>query len=81
MLAAFREFDQRRSSVLPYARALCADPLLMAASITTGPLLSGYVDAYASLLSVVESRFNELAVDLGPDAQDIVAYILLLESI
>ncbi len=77
----FREYDRRRTMALPLSRLLCVDPLAAAIAPSTGEKLRAVVESYQALLKGLSSAYPKLSEELGPDAQDLVSQILLLDTI
>jgi hypothetical protein len=77
----FDAYDAAREEVLPLVRLLCVDPLAAAVAPSTGTKLRTVVERYQALLEGLRSAHTTLSQELGPDAQDLVAQLLLLDTI
>jgi hypothetical protein len=77
----FREYDQRRSEALPLVRLLCVDPLAAAVAPSTRAKLRAVVESYQALLKGLSGAYPKLSEELGPDAQDLVSQILLVDTV
>ena len=79
--ALFGAYDKARTAVLPFLRLLCADPMGAAVAPKTRALLSDFVDSYQTLVRGIDSAHAALMRELGADSQDLLAHILLLETV
>jgi hypothetical protein len=77
----FDAYDAAREEVLPLVRLLCVDPLAAAVAPSTGAKLRMVVEGYQALLEGLRNAHTTLSQELGPDAQDLVAQLLLLDTI
>jgi hypothetical protein len=77
----FREYDRKRTEALSLSRLLCVDPLAAAIAPSTRLKLEGVVDSYQALLKGLSSAYPKLSEELGPDAQDLISQILLLDTV
>jgi hypothetical protein len=79
--ALFRTYDEARTAVLEYLPILASEPLVVAANpVARGHMLAA-VEAYRELADGLRKHYNELAEAIGPDADDLIAWMLLLDLI
>lgn len=81
LLERFRVYDEARAHVLPLARCLAAEPLVVAANPSTRKTLLAFVDAYEALMGVVQEAHEQLFARFGQDVDEALAHLLLLETI
>jgi hypothetical protein len=77
----FRAYDTAREECLPLVRLLCVDPLAAAVAPSSRAKLSAVVEQYLALLQGLRVAHSTLSQDLGADAQELVAQLLLLDTI
>lgn len=77
----FREYDAAREECLPLVRLLCVDPLAAAVAPSSGAKLRAVVERYQALLCGLRDAHSTLSQELGADAQELVAQLLLLDTI
>lgn len=77
----FRAYDTAREHCLPLVRLLSVDPLAVAVAPGTATVLQAVVDRYQALLRGIRDAHSTLVEELGADAQDLVAQLLLLDTI
>lgn len=77
----FDAYVAARREVMPYIKALCADPLAVAASRTARTTLLTLVSSYQSLLQALELHNAALADAFGGEVDALMASLLLLDVI
>jgi hypothetical protein len=77
----FRAYDAAREDCLPLVRVLCVDPLAAAVAPSSGAKLRTLVERYQALLGKLRDAHSTLSQELGADAQELVAQLLLLDTI
>lgn len=77
----FAEYDAARTAILPYARILASEPLVVAADPAGRAAMAAAVSAYESLMRALWSKYDELFQAVGPDVGELLAQILLLDVI
>jgi hypothetical protein len=78
---AFVQYNQARCSLLPLLRELLVEPLLVAVSPKSAPLISAVVDAYQHLVAEVRKHHTALNLLFAEDARVLVELILLLDTV
>ena len=78
---AFDAYDAARKEVLPLARTLAVEPLAIAAHSPTREKLLAFIDSYESLNRSLSQNYDRLFETFGPDANEMLANLLLLETI
>jgi hypothetical protein len=77
----FRAYDAARNDCLSLVRLLCVDPLAAAVAPSSKNKLRAVVERYQALLRGLRDAHSELSQELGADAQELVAQLLLLDTI
>ncbi len=77
----FAAYDQARTTILPLARLLCAEPLAVAAEPRARAALLEFIARYQALLDHVNAAYPVLFDHFRSDADDLVAHFLVLETI
>lgn len=77
----FDGYVEARLEVMPYIKALCADPLAVAASRTARAALLALVSSYQALLRAIDLHNAALADVFGGEVDALMASLLLLDVI
>lgn len=79
--ALFAAYDEQRASVLPLTRLLCVEPLAVAAAPQARSDLLSYVQSYRNLLEAADQAYSELFSEFSSDVDELMAHLLVLETI
>jgi DNA helicase HerA-like ATPase len=77
----FDAYVDARGEVMPYIKALCADPLAVAASRSARASLLKLVESYQGLLDAVDRNNAALAEAFGGEVDALIGSLLLLDVI
>ncbi len=77
----FAAYDQKRTTILPLARLLCAEPLAVAAEPRARAALLEFIAGYQALLDYINAVYPVLFEHFRSDADDLVAHFLIFETI
>lgn len=81
LIDLFREYDEARTEVLPYLRALAAEPLVVAANKKARKAMLAAIAAYEALTDGLWSSYDEIFDTVGPDIEELLTSILLMDLI
>jgi hypothetical protein len=81
LIDLFRTYDEARTAVLPYMRALAAEPLVVAANKKARKTMLASIQAYEALTNGLWSNYDEIFETVGPDIEELLTSILLLDLI
>ena len=79
--ASFSAYDAARTTVLPYARALSVEPLVVAANASARAAMLDAVARYEVLTDNLWKHYDELFDTVGADVDELLTMILLLDLI
>jgi len=79
--ARFGTYDAARNKVLPYAKALSVEPLVVAASPKARAVMLDAVARYEELTDSLWNHYDELFETVGSDVDELLTTILLLDLI
>ena len=79
--ASFSAYDAARTTVLPYARALSVEPLVVAANAAARAAMLDAVARYEALTDDLWTHYDELFETVGSDVDELLTLILLLDLI
>jgi len=79
--ACFATYDAARTKVLPHARTLSVEPLLVAANASARALMLDAVATYEALTDSLWANYDELFELVGSDVEELLALILLLDLV
>lgn len=77
----FSGYDEARTKVLPYARALSVEPLVVAASAGARDVMLDAVARYEELTDSLWKHYDELFETVGSDVDELLTMVLLLDLI
>ena len=77
----FAIFDAARSAILPYARALIAEPLVIAAHSEVRTKLLAAVDTYKVLTDSLREHYDEVFEVVGSDVDELIGRLLLTDTV
>lgn len=77
----FSAYDQQRTTILPLARLLSAEPLAVAASPRAREALLDLIARYQALLERINTLYPVLFEEFQADVDVLVAHLLVLETI
>lgn len=75
----FSEYDKARTALLPYARVLASEPLLVAASTDARAAMATAVSTYETLMKALWDHHDPLFEAVGSDIEELLARVLLLD--
>jgi hypothetical protein len=75
----FAEYDKGRTALLPYARVLASEPLIVAASSEARSAMATAVSSYEKLMKALWDHHDALFEAIGPDVEELLALVLLLD--
>ena len=78
---AFEHFDAARRALLSMVRELCVEPLLVAVSPPSAPLVTAVVESYRHLVTTLRSHHTALHESFAEDARALVERVLLIDTI
>ena len=78
---AFGQFDAARSALLPMARQLCVEPLLVAVNPPSAKLVAEVVKRYQHLVATLRSHHTALREAFAEDAQTLLGLVLLIDTV
>lgn len=79
--ASFSAYDAARTKVLPYARALSVEPLVVAANALARAAMLDAVARYEALTDNLWKHYDELFETVGSDVDELLTMVLLLDLI
>jgi hypothetical protein len=79
--SSFQAYVSARRDVLPYLRTLAVEPLAVAAHPPSRKILLSFLAAYEQLNQTLRGRYDQLFSKFGPDANEVLGHLLLLETI
>ena len=77
----FVAYDKARTAILPYVRALVADPLVVAANAEARAKLLAAVRAYESLMHGLRKHYDTIFEVVGSDVDELVGMLLLMDMV
>ncbi len=77
----FTVYDKARTAILPYVRALVADPLVVAANAEAREKLLAAVHAYESLTHGIRDYYDTIFEIVGSDVDELVGLLLLMDIV
>lgn len=77
----FASYDLARTAILPYLRALTAEPLVVAADVETRSKLLAAVDTYKDLTDGLREHYDEIFEAVGSDIDELIGRLLLTDTV
>ena len=77
----FAIYDAARTAILPYLRALIAEPLVIAAHSEVRTILLAAVDAYKVLIDSLREHYDEVFDVVGSDVDELIGRLLLTDTV
>ena len=77
----FAAYDAARTAILPYLRALTAEPLVIAADAEARKKLLAAVCAYEHLTNGLREHYDEIFEVVGSDVDELVGRLLLMDIV
>lgn len=77
----FDAYDNARTEILPYLRALTTEPLVVAADPEARKALLAAVAAYEDLANGLRGHYDEIFEAVGSDVDELVGLLLLMDII
>ena len=77
----FAAYDAARTAILPYLRALSAEPLVVAADAESRKKLTEAVRAYENLTNGLREHYDNILEVVGPDVDELVGLLLLMDIV
>lgn len=81
LAARFNAYDEARTAVLPLLQSLAVEPLAVAAHAATRAKLLAAINAHNALSQQARENYDQLFDKFGPDANEVLGLLLLLETI
>lgn len=75
----FAEYDKARTALLPYARVLASEPLIVAAATDARAAMAAAVSTYEKLMKALWDHHDALFDAVGSDVEELLALVLLLD--
>ena len=77
----FAAYDTARTAILPYLRALSAEPLVVAADTESRTKLTEAVRAYENLTNGLREHYDDILEIVGSDVDELVGLLLLMDVV
>lgn len=78
---AFEQYGAARRDLLPMVRELCVEPLLVAVSPSSAPLVAAVVDTYQCLVTTLRDDHTALHEAFAEDARALLERVLLIDTV